>query len=108
DGAQRRLVIGDARRGRRTNAKRGADELKVFDAIGARPAPPHMALHQDLLVHGQLVVKEPLEPLAGVLAANVGSHACSPSSSARSACRARVSRDFTVPTATPSEKAISS
>ena len=85
-----------------------ANQLKVLDAIGARPAPAHVALDEHLLVDRQLVVEERLEPLARVFAADVGSHAWRPSSSARSACRARVSRDFTVPTATPREKAISS
>ncbi len=62
----------------------------------------------DLVGHRQLAVDETFEQLARVLAAEIGNHDRSPSSSARSACRARVSRDFTVPTATLSENAISS
>ena len=61
-----------------------------------------------LLRRRQLAVHERLEQLARRLAAEDRDHDRNPSSSARSACRARVSRDLTVPTATPSEKAISS
>ena len=61
-----------------------------------------------LVGHDQLAVDEPVKQFARVLATKIGNHARSPSSSARSACRARVSRDFTVPTAILSENAISS
>ena len=49
--------------------------IEILDAIGARPAPAHVTLHQNLFVDRQLVIEESLEALAGVLAANVGSHA---------------------------------
>ena len=58
--------------------------------------------------HWQLTIVKRLQPAAGSRAGE-GPHAVLASrSSARSAWRARVSRDFTVPTATPSEYAISS
>ena len=85
-----------------------ANQLQVLDTRRTRPAPAQMRLDGDLLVDRQLAIDEGVEVLARVLASDVGNHVRSPSSSARSVCRARVSRDFTVPTATPSEKAISS
>ena len=67
-----------------------------------------VALNGDALLERQLVVVELLEPVLHVLAADGVHHGRVSRSWTRSACRARVSRDFTVPTATPSEKAISS
>ena len=84
------------------------DDLRVFEASRAGLAPAQVGFHQHLIAHRQLVVDEGVEPRAHVVAADVADHDFSPSSSARSACRARVSRDLTVPTAMPSENAISS
>ena len=67
-----------------------------------------MRLHDHLLGDRQLAVGKGVDRAAHGFAANRRNHDRSPTSSVRSACLARVSRDLTVPTATPSEKAISS
>ncbi len=103
---QRFLVVGAGRE--RAEANRVADQLQVFDTRRTRPAPAQVRLDGHLFVDRQLTIDKGVEVLARVLASDVGDHVRRPSSSARSVCRARVSRDFTVPTATPSEKAISS
>ena len=69
------------------------------------PAPCGLAENGAVLYHP---ATEAVEVLACVLASDVRNHVRRPNSSARRVCRARVSRDLTVPTATPSENAISS
>ena len=85
-----------------------ANQLEILDSGRTRPAPAQVRLDRDLLVYRQLTIDKAVEVLTGVLASDVGDHLCRPNSSARRVCRARVSRDLTVPTATPSENAISS
>jgi hypothetical protein len=93
---------------RRAETNRVANQLQVLDPCRTRPAPAEMGLDCDLLVDRQLTIDKAVEVLACVLASDIWNHVRRPNSSARSVCRARVSRDFTVPTATPSENAISS
>ena len=92
----------------RAETNRVANQLQVLDPCRTRPAPAQVGLDGDLLVDRQLAIDKRVEVLARVLASDVGNHVRRPNSSARSVCRARVSRDFTVPTATPRENAISS
>ena len=72
-----------------------------------RRAIPQVRLHRDLRVHDELAVV-----IRGKLAANLPAveraHRGASCNTVRSAWRARVSRDLTVPSVTPSEKAISS
>jgi len=82
----------------------------INDKFGhkAGDAVLQMALNGNPLLDRQLVVVELLEPFLHVFAPRDVHHDRLSRSWCRSACRARVSRDFTVPTATPSENAISS
>ena len=95
--------------GRGTGSNRPADQRHIVDT-GADTSrhERRCALNGHLLGSRQLAVDERLEQLTRRFASEDRDHDLSPSSSARSACRARVSRDLTVPTATPREKAISS
>ena len=108
DGGHRAVVFRVHRRRGGADAQRGADQLQVLDARGARVAPAQVRLELHLIGHRQLPVDERLEQFARRVAAQIPNHDRSPSRSARSAWRARVNRDFTVPTATSSVKAISS
>ena len=99
------VIAGRAADGR---PQRGADQAHVLHTQRAGLAPAEVRFDRQLIRHRQLTVDQPFEQCPRVVAADVLSHVRSPSSSARSDWRARVSRDFTVPTATPSENAISS
>ena len=101
------LVVDGARR-QRAKTNRVADRLHVLNPRATRPAPAQVRFDRDLLVDRELTIDKGVEVLARVLASDVRNHVLRPNSSARRLCRARVSRDFTVPTATPSENAISS
>ena len=66
-----------------------------------------MRLHGDLRVHVEFAVVIRGQVSADLTAVE-RAHRGAPCSTVRNAWRARVSRDFTVPSDTPSEKAISS
>ena len=82
--------------------------MKLGRGERAGDAVVQVALHDHALFEAHLAVVELLEAVLHVVAADHVHHDRLSRSSWRSACRARVSRDLTVPTATPSEKAISS
>src|SRR5207253_10514084 len=105
----REALLGIACRAQRArgHAERRADHLHVLDTSRAHAAPAKLRFERDLVVDRQLAVDERLEQLLRGAAVEVRNHDRIPSSSSRSACRARVSRDFTVPTATPMLNAIS-
>ena len=100
-----RSGVAAAARGR--PAQRRADQPQVLDARRARLAPAQMRFQATCSATGSSPSTNG-SSISRALAAQIRNHDRSPSSSARSACRARVSRDFTVPTATSSVYAISS
>ena len=81
-------------------------ELVVLDA--AAGAGLEVLADQQLQLERQLAVVERVELVAHRRRRRPADHSRDSCRSVRSACRARVSRDFTVPTAMSSEKAISS
>ena len=90
----------------RGGLQRLADQLEIVRLEPARRAAVEVIGNRNAIGDGQLLVVEGRELGAHLLAAP-GQHRRSPSST-RSAWRARVSLDLTVPTGNPSEKAISS
>ena len=92
----------------RSGPQAGPQVVQLPGFCCARRAFPQVRLDGDLIADRQLAVVERGQ-LAPHLPTCSRHHDLSASLSwARSASRARVSRDFTVPTATPSENAISS
>src|SRR5581483_2217057 len=103
-----RLVERRGRSAGRERTQGGGEPAEVGERRGALIAPLEMGADGDLIADGELAVvkrlKAPPRRRAGQrLHAILASRSC-----CRSAWRARVSRDLTVPTATPSENAISS
>ncbi len=101
----RRVAIGQLRR---SFAERAAQVVELGRHQRARHAVAQVALDGDSLLHRQFVVVEFLEAVLHVLAVDRVHHDRLSRNCCRRVCRARVSRDLTVPTATPSENAISS
>jgi hypothetical protein len=107
-GEDRGFVLRQQRAAGRERLQHAADRLEIGEQLGAAVAPLEVGTDGDLLGDAELAVVERLQA-APRRRAGERLHALLASrSSWRSAWRARVSRDFTVPTATPSEKAISS
>ena len=102
------FVLREHRAPRGEGVQRGADHPQIVECGGAVIAPFEVRVHGNLIGNGELAVVKRLEPPARRRAGERLHAVLASRSSRRSACRARVSRDFTVPTATPSEKAISS
>src|SRR5262249_28693717 len=96
-------VVGWTRRRRLLQRER--HEIVFPELIEARPARVQMALDRNTLLDRQLVVMKRGEPLPH---RRTGQSGHTSLNSARSPSRARASRDFTVPTAIPREKPISS
>ena len=92
---------------RHTGTQQRAHFRQALPLGHARRAATQMGLYGHLRVHAELAVV-----VRGELAANQPAveraHRGASCSTVRNAWRARVSRDFTVPSVTPSEKAISS
>ncbi len=86
--------------------------VRIDAQVGQRPgaalAPFEVRADGDLIGERELAIVKRLETPARRRAGERLHAVLSSRSSSRSAWRARVSRDFTVPTATPSENAISS
>ena len=96
----------------RNRARHGAQRVAQFRE-GRRFEPAgdallQVALNQDLRFDGQLAVVIRGQLVANLLTRQHVHHARTSLNWRRSVWRARVSRDFTVPTATSSESAISS
>jgi hypothetical protein len=81
------------------------DFLHLIQIAAARRAIVEVRLYRDEVADGQLAIVERLETPPDCRA---GQERHASLSWARSASRARARRDFTVPTAMPSEKPISS
>ena len=96
-------VVG--RRGRRREPQRVADVLELAQVARARRAIVQVGLDRDELADRQLAIVKGLETPPHRRA---GQERHTSLNCARSASRARASRDLTVPTAMPSEKPISS
>ena len=102
------VVLRQAQPPRQRALQRRANLADVGQRAGAARAPFDVRADGDLLADGELAVVKVRQP-AACGGATQRLHAVLASrSSRRSAWRARVSRDLTVPTATPSENAISS
>ena len=97
-----------ARRARAPGAQRGAHRSHLVEDRGAVVAPFEVSRDGNLIADRQLSIAKGVQPATRGRAGEDLHAVRSPRSSRRSAWRARVSRDFTVPTATPSENAISS
>src|SRR5262249_48016277 len=95
--------LGVRRRVRHRCAPKARTGLAQPAALGgAAAALPQVALHRNLLIDRQLTVVVGLEHTTR-RAAGPGLHCTRSCSTARSAWRARVRRDFTVPSVTLSE-----
>src|SRR5205807_773317 len=92
---------------RRERLQGAAEPAQIGELVGAVIAPFEVRADGDLVADRELAVVERLQPPARFRAGERRHAVLASRSSRRSAWRARVSRDFTVPTATPSEKAIS-
>src|SRR5262249_49204043 len=112
-----RLVVGEPGPARREHRQRRPEVAQVGQRRGALVAPFHVRADRDLLADRQLLVVIRLEESPGGVAAErrhailVSGRTSDPRAPLprtsrswfRRAWRARVSRDLTVPTATPSE-----
>ena len=88
---------------RRGSAQQRPNPLELGDQRRAFVTPVEVRRHGDLVGKGQLSIVVRVQPPARCRASERLHAVLASRSSRRSACRARVNRDFTVPTATPSE-----
>src|SRR5262245_19866599 len=84
-------------------AQRGPQKIELFESFSALRTRFQMRVDFNLLADRQFVVVIRLQTTPGRSTAQDLHRVLASRSSKRSVCRARVSRDFTVPTATPSE-----
>jgi hypothetical protein len=89
-------------------AQRRAKDIELLEPRRAVRTRFQMRVDFNLLTDRQFVVVIRLQAPTGRGTAQQLHRVLASRSSRRKVCRARVSRDFTVPTATPSEYAISS